>query len=80
MVTLVIFLLGLIVMLVAIGIDLNKQLLEYERKETKQRKTIPQTTPTTKKNNKVAPKRSIGKSKGSGSKGKKNTKSNKSRS
>ena len=80
MVTLTILLLISILISVSAYIDLSNQIKAYERKETRQGEVIPQTTPVTKKNNKMASKRSTGKSKGSGSKGKKNIKSNKSRS
>lgn len=76
MTLLTLFLLGLIAVFVAIGIDLNKQLKVYEQQEKERRKIIPQTTPTTKTSNKVDPKQPSGKSKGSGSKRKKDTQHN----
>lgn len=77
---LTLFLLGLIAIFVAIGIDLNKQLRAYEQQQREHRETILQIASAAKKNNKVDQKRPSGKSKGSGNKGTKNTKSNKSRS
>lgn len=80
MTLLTLFLLGMIAIFVAIGIDLNKQIRRYEQQQKEHRETISQIASAAKKNNKVDQKRSSGKSKGSRSKGKKDTKYNKSKS
>lgn len=70
---LTLFSLGLIAILIAIGIDLNKQLKRYEQQEREYRETISQIASAAKKNNKVDQKRSSGKSEGSRNKRKKDT-------
>jgi hypothetical protein len=80
MTLLTLFLLGLIVVFVAIGIDLNKQLRAYEQQQREHRETILQIASASKKSNKVDQKQPSGKSKGSRVQGKKDTKQNKSKS
>jgi hypothetical protein len=71
MTLLTLFLLGLIAVFIAIGIDLNKQLRAYEQHEKERRKTISQASSAAKTSNKMDQKRPSGKSKGSRNKRKK---------
>ena len=67
---------GFIILATLIIRDLNKQLKAYEQQQREHRETISQIASAAKTNNKMDQKQSSGKSKGSGSKRKKNTEHN----